>query len=79
MKKFILIIFQTQLSKAGCFLEFSVFVWYMNKSIPDFVKQRYSVELKTILAIFWIALFTFVNLTTVLLLGSKALDMILGD
>ncbi len=37
-----------------------------------------SVELKTILAVFWIALFTFVNLTTVLLLGAKALDMIVG-
>ena len=48
-------------------------------TIPDFIKQRYSVELKTILAIFWISLFTFVNLTTVLLLGSKALDMIIGN
>lgn len=48
-------------------------------TIPDFVKQRYSTELKSILAIFWIALFTFVNLTTVLLLGAKALDMIIGS
>ena len=48
-------------------------------TIPDFIKQRYSTELKTILAIFWIALFTFINLTTVLLLGAKALDMIIGN
>ncbi len=47
-------------------------------TIPDFIKQRFSVELKTILAIFWIALFTFVNLTTVLLLGAIALDTIMG-
>ncbi len=47
-------------------------------TIPQFVEQRYSVELKTILAIFWIALFTFVNLTTVLLLGAMAIDTILG-
>ena len=47
-------------------------------TIPDFIKQRYSVELKTILAIFWIALFTFVNLATVLFLGATALDTILG-
>ncbi|MDD4150007.1 MAG: sodium/sugar symporter [Bacteroidales bacterium] len=47
-------------------------------TIPDFIKKRYSVELKTILAVFWIALFTFVNLTTVLLLGSLALNTILG-
>ncbi|MEZ4907090.1 MAG: sodium/solute symporter [Saprospiraceae bacterium] len=47
-------------------------------TIPDFVKQRYSEELKTILAIFWIALFTFVNLATVLFLGATALDTIIG-
>ncbi len=47
-------------------------------TIPQFVEQRYSVELKTILAIFWIALFTFVNLTTVLLLGAMAIDTIIG-
>ncbi|HBS86964.1 MAG: sodium/glucose cotransporter [Bacteroidetes bacterium GWF2_38_335] len=48
-------------------------------TIPDFIKHRYSVELKSILAIFWIALFTFVNLTTVLLLGASAMDMIIGN
>lgn len=47
-------------------------------TIPEFVEKRFSVELKTILAIFWIALFTFVNLTTVLLLGAMALDTIIG-
>ncbi|RME97696.1 MAG: sodium/glucose cotransporter [Bacteroidetes bacterium] len=47
-------------------------------TIPEFVEQRYSTELKTILAIFWIALFTFVNLATVLLLGALALDTIIG-
>src|SRR5699024_9772004 len=34
--------------------------------------------LKTILAVFWIALFIFVNLTTVIFLGAKALDTIMG-
>src|SRR5699024_10638865 len=34
--------------------------------------------LKTILAIFWIALFVFVNLTTVMFLGAKAIDTIMG-
>ncbi len=47
-------------------------------TIPQFVEQRYSTELKTVLAIFWIALFTFVNLATVLLLGALALDTIIG-
>ena len=47
-------------------------------TIPEFIEKRYSTNLKTILAIFWIALFIFVNLTTVLYLGGKALDTIIG-
>ncbi len=47
-------------------------------TIPEFVEKRYNTSLKTILAVFWIALFVFVNLTSVLYLGGKALDTILG-
>lgn len=47
-------------------------------TIPEFIEKRFSENLKTILAIFWIALFVFVNLTTVLYLGGKALDTIIG-
>lgn len=47
-------------------------------TIPQFVEQRFGTNLKTILAVFWIALFIFVNLTSVLYLGSKALDTIIG-
>lgn len=47
-------------------------------TIPEFVEKRYSTNLKTILAVFWIALYVFVNLTTVLYLGSLALNTILG-
>ena len=48
-------------------------------TIPGFVEVRYSKNLKTILAVFWIGLFIFVNLTSVLFLGAKALDTILGS
>lgn len=48
-------------------------------TIPEFVEKRYSTNLKTILAVFWIGLFIFVNLTSVLFLGGKALDTILGN
>ncbi len=48
-------------------------------TIPEFIEKRFSSNLKTILAIFWIALFVFVNLTTVLYLGGKALDTIVGS
>ncbi len=47
-------------------------------TIPEFVEKRYSTNLKTILAIFWIALYVFVNLTSVLYLGSLALETIMG-
>ena len=48
-------------------------------TIPEFIEKRFSSNLKTILAVFWIALFVFVNLTTVLFLGGKALDTIVGS
>ncbi|SEA93699.1 solute:Na+ symporter, SSS family [Flavobacterium gillisiae] len=47
-------------------------------TIPEFVEKRFSTNLKTILAIFWIALYIFVNLTTVLYLGGLAIETILG-
>ncbi len=47
-------------------------------TIPQFIEERFSTNLKTILAIFWVALFIFVNLTSVLFLGGKALDTIIG-
>ncbi|TBN06635.1 sodium/glucose cotransporter [Hyunsoonleella flava] len=47
-------------------------------TIPEFVEKRYSTNLKTILAVFWIALYVFVNLTTVLYLGALALQTIMG-
>lgn len=47
-------------------------------TIPEYIEKRYNTTLKTILAIFWIFLFIFVNLTSVLFLGAKALDTIMG-
>ena len=47
-------------------------------TIPQFIEKRFSTQLKTILAVFWIALFVFVNLSSVLYLGSLALETILG-
>ncbi len=47
-------------------------------TIPEFIEQRFNTTLKSILAVFWIALFVFVNLTSVLFLGGKALDTIIG-
>lgn len=54
---------------------------FINKglyTIPEFVEKRFSTNLKTILAVFWIALYVFVNLSSVLYLGSLALETIMG-
>ncbi|MCK9562246.1 MAG: sodium/sugar symporter [Bacteroidales bacterium] len=48
-------------------------------TIPQFIETRFNTSLKTILAIFWIALFVLVNLTSVLFLGAKALDTVFGS
>lgn len=53
---------------------------FINKNlytIPEFVEQRYSTNLKTILAVFWIGLYVFVNLTSVLYLGALAIETIM--
>ena len=55
-----------------------VFVKQGIYTIPEFVEKRYSPQLKTILAVFWLGLFIFVNLTSVLFLGAKAIDTIIG-
>lgn len=47
-------------------------------TIPGFVEQRFSSQLKTILAVFWIALYVFVNLASVLYLGGLAMETIAG-
>jgi solute:Na+ symporter, SSS family len=47
-------------------------------TIPEFIEKRFNTRLKTILAVFWIALFVLVNLTSVLYLGAKAMNTIMG-
>lgn len=55
-----------------------IFIRKQIYTIPEFVEKRFSTNLKTILAIFWIGLFVFVNLTSVMYLGARALDTIVG-
>ncbi len=56
-----------------------IFIEKQIYTIPEFVEKRFSTNLKTILAVFWIALFVFVNLTSVLFLGAKAVDTVFGS
>lgn len=47
-------------------------------TMPQFLENRYDGRVRTIMAIFWLALYTFVNLATVLYLGSLAISQFMG-
>ena len=47
-------------------------------TMPQFLETRFGAEIKTIMAIFWIALYTFVNLTAILWLGGLAITTVTG-
>ncbi len=47
-------------------------------TIPEFVEKRYSSELKRILAVFWVSLYVFVNIASVLYLGALAMHTVMG-
>ena len=47
-------------------------------TMPQFLDQRFGGGVKSIMAVFWIALFTAVNLTSVLWLGGLAINAVTG-
>jgi len=54
---------------------------FINKGIftmPQFLEMRYDSRVRTSLAIFWLVVYIFVNLTSVLWLGALALNTIVG-
>ncbi len=55
-------------------------VYLKNKifTMPQFLKTRYNETVSLIMAIFWLFLYVFVNLTSILFLGAIAIDNLLG-
>ncbi|HEX8301383.1 sodium/sugar symporter [Sphingomonas sp.] len=47
-------------------------------TMPQFLEQRYGRVLPVIMAVFWLALYVFVNLTSILWLGSIAVHQVAG-
>ena len=47
-------------------------------TMPQFLELRYDSRVRTSLAIFWLLVYVFVNLTSVLYLGALAMDKIMG-
>ena len=61
-------------------------VWFMpvylkNKifTMPQFLKERYNETVAIVMAVFWLFLYVFVNLTSILYLGSKAISGLAGQ
>lgn len=47
-------------------------------TMPQFLEQRYGPSVRTLMAIFWLALYIFVNLTSIIWLGSLAVTQVAG-
>src|SRR3569832_1559125 len=47
-------------------------------TMPEFLEKRYSPAVRTTMAIFWLVLYIFVNLTSILWLGALAVNAITG-
>jgi len=47
-------------------------------TMPQFLAQRYDNRVKTVMAIFWLGVYTFVNLTSILWLGALAINTVAG-
>ncbi len=54
---------------------------YLHRGIytmPQFLEQRFDKRVKTVMAIFWLLVFVFVNLTSILYLGALAIHNVMG-
>ncbi|MBB1372063.1 sodium/sugar symporter [Pseudoalteromonas sp. SR45-4] len=47
-------------------------------TMPQYLEQRFNSKVKTVLALFWLAVYVFVNLTAVLWLGGLAIETVAG-
>jgi SSS family solute:Na+ symporter len=48
------------------------------RTMPQFLLQRYDTRVRTVMAVFWLLVYIFVNLSSVLYLGALSLQTILG-
>jgi SSS family solute:Na+ symporter len=55
-----------------------VFITKKICTMPQFLEVRYNHRIKTVLALFWLFLFVFVNLTSILYLGALSLKTVFG-
>src|SRR3954449_1664053 len=46
--------------------------------MPQFLEQRYGPNIRTLMAVFWLGLYVFVNLASIIWLGSIAVNQVAG-
>src|SRR3546814_19210621 len=47
-------------------------------TMPQFLEQRFGPTIRTVMAVFWLLLYIFVNLTSIIWLGSIAVTQVAG-
>ena len=55
-----------------------VFLKHKIYTMPQFLEQRFDSRVRTVLAFFWLGVYVFVNLTSILWLGSLAINTVTG-
>jgi SSS family solute:Na+ symporter len=55
-----------------------VFLKHKIYTMPQFLEQRFDARVKTVLGLFWLGVYVFVNLTSILWLGSLAINTVTG-
>ena len=55
-----------------------VFLEHRIYTMPQFLEQRFDARVKTILGLFWLGVYVFVNLTSILWLGALAIHTVTG-
>jgi len=47
-------------------------------TMPQFLEQRFDARVKTVMTIFWLAVFIFINLTSIMYLGALTMEKVMG-
>ena len=64
----------------NCFVQFAANIgWgFLVTKMPQFLQQRYGPTIRNVMAVFWLLLYVFVNVTSILWLGAIAVHTVTG-
>jgi len=60
--------------------KFFIPIFLKNKifTMPQFLEERFDKRVKTVMAVFWLVVFVFINLTSILYLGALTIEKVVG-